>query len=90
MPSVSGSRRLTEDGPFWPGGGEEGNLFAAIVASADDAIITKTLDGVITSWNPAAEKLFGYAATEAIGQPIDIIVPPDRRDDVRRIIKDIA
>lgn len=90
MPSVSGSRRLTEDGPFWPGGGEEGDLFAAIVASADDAIITKTLDGVITSWNPAAEKLFGYAAAEAIGQPIDIIVPPDRRDDVRRIIKDIA
>ena len=61
-------------------------LLAAIVQSSDDAIVSKTLDGVITSWNPAAEKLFGYSAAEAIGQPITIIVPPDRLYEEAEII----
>ena len=52
-------------------------LLAAIVASSDDAIMSKTTEGVITSWNAAAERLFGYPATEAIGQHIKLIVPPD-------------
>jgi PAS domain S-box-containing protein len=47
---------------------------AAIVQSSDDAIIGKTLDGVITSWNFAAERLYGYAAHEAVGQPISLIL----------------
>jgi PAS domain S-box-containing protein len=51
---------------------------AAIVASADDAIVGKTLDGVITSWNRAAERMFGYSAAEAIGQPIALVIPADR------------
>ena len=58
---------------------------AAIVASSDDVIVSKTLDGVITSWNPAAERTFGWTAAEAIGRHITLIVPEDRRaeeDDV--------
>ncbi len=54
---------------------------AAIVQSSLDAIIGRTLDGVITSWNPAAERMFGHTVAQAVGQPITLIVPPDRRDE---------
>ncbi|HEY8514805.1 MAG TPA: PAS domain S-box protein [Candidatus Binatia bacterium] len=62
---------------------------AAIVASSDDAIVGKTLDGVVTSWNEGAERLFGFAADEMIGQPIQRIIPPDRIDDMAHILKQI-
>ncbi|RVU47238.1 putative bifunctional diguanylate cyclase/phosphodiesterase [Rubrivivax rivuli] len=51
---------------------------AAIVESSDDAIISKSLDGIVESWNPAAERLFGYSAAEMIGQPMTCIFPPER------------
>jgi PAS domain S-box-containing protein len=65
-------------------------LFSAVVESSNDAIITKTLDGTITGWNRAAERLFGYTAAEAAGNHIDIIVPPDRRAEVRKILDRVA
>jgi PAS domain S-box-containing protein len=60
---------------------EVAQRMAAIVQSTDDAIIGRTLGGVITSWNPAAEAMFGYSSQEIIGQPIDRLAPLDRRDE---------
>lgn len=62
---------------------------AAIVASADDAIIGKTLDGIVTDWNPGAEAIFGYSAAEAIGQPLSILLPPGQEDEMARILQRI-
>jgi len=62
---------------------------AAIVESSDDAIVGKDLNGVITSWNRGAERLFGYTAQEALGQPITIIIPPDRVDEEPNILERI-
>ena len=53
--------------------------FAAIVASSTDAIIGKTLDGIVTSWNAGAEQIYGYTAEEMVGMSIETIVPPDKR-----------
>jgi len=69
---------------------ERERLFSAVVESSNDAIITKALDGTITAWNPAAERLFGFTAAEAVGQRIDIIVPPERRAELRHILDRIA
>jgi PAS domain S-box-containing protein len=65
---------------------EAQSLLAAIVASSDDAIISQTLDGRITSWNKGAEKLFGYSAHEAVGKSIHLIVPPEGREQVTQIL----
>jgi PAS domain S-box-containing protein len=62
----------------------------AIVESSDDAIISKSLDGIITTWNRGAEKLFGYTAHEAVGHPMLMLFPPDRANEEPGILKSIA
>lgn len=64
-------------------------LLASIVSSADDAILSKTLDGIITTWNKSAELLFGYSPEEAIGRPITIITPDDRTAEEQSILNSV-
>jgi PAS domain S-box-containing protein len=65
---------------------EQLGWLASIVESSDDAIVSKDLDGVITSWNRGAERIFGYMADEAVGQPITMLIPLDRHDEERTIL----
>lgn len=66
-----------------------GRLLAAIVESSDDAIVSKTLEGRIISWNGGAARLFGYSAEEAIGRPITLIIPPELHAEERQILEKI-
>ena len=61
-------------------------LLAAIIASSDDAIISKDLNGIIQSWNQSAERIFGYTAEEIVGKPITTLFPPDRLDEEPQIL----
>jgi PAS domain S-box-containing protein len=66
------------------------SLLAAIVDSSDDAVVSKNLDGTITSWNKSAERMFGYTAAEAIGQSITLIIPRGRREEEVEILGRIS
>ncbi len=68
---------------------EKEAVLAAIVNSSDDAIISKTLEGIITSWNHAAHKMFGYTEAEALGKHISIIIPPERLHEESMIIENV-
>ena len=63
---------------------------AAIVESSDDAIISKTLDGAITSWNHGAEKIYGYSSEEIVGKPVSVLVPTDRPDEIPEILEKVG
>src|SRR5271166_3720393 len=84
---------VDEGRPRPEGGGVEGlardrviQHYAAIIESSDDAILSKDLNGVITSWNGGAQRLFGYTAEEAVGRPVTILFPPDRPDEEPMIL----
>jgi len=62
---------------------------ASIVESSDDAIISKSLDGIIKSWNKASERMFGYTAGQAIGQHISLVIPPEYVDEEKKIMERI-
>src|SRR5580693_823952 len=62
-------------------------LLAAIIASSDDAIISKDLNGIVRSWNQSAERIFGYTAEEIVGKPITILFPPDRLDEEQKMLE---
>ncbi len=80
------ARCVTRDVTEEQGAEETALRLATIVECSDDAIVGKTLDGVITSWNRGAERIFGYTADEMIGQPIVRLMPPDRINDFPRIL----
>jgi len=65
-------------------------LLAAITMYSDDAIVGKTLDGTIETWNKGAELLYGYSAEEVIGKSISIIIPKDRQDELKNFLEKIA
>ncbi len=67
-----------------------GRLFAAMVNSSDDAIVGETLDGVIASWNPAAEGMYGYAAAEIVGRPATVLYPPGVEDEGQETLAKIG
>src|ERR1700709_2119328 len=62
-------------------------LLAAIIDSSDDGIISKDLNGVVRSWNPSAERIFGYTAEEMIGKSITVLFPPDRLNEEPKILE---
>jgi PAS domain S-box-containing protein len=68
---------------------EIAQYLAAIVQYSDDAIIGKDLNGIITSWNKGAERIFGYMSEEAVGKSITIVIPPDRQSEEPMILERI-
>src|SRR5262249_30645162 len=80
-------RCFTRDVTARKQGEEAQTLLGAIVESSQDAIISKTLQGRILTWNTGAERLFGYTPHEAVGQLITLIIPPDRHDEERLILE---
>ena len=69
---------------------EENAFLAAVVSGSDDAIVSKLLDGTVRTWNAGAERLFGYTAEEMVGQPIYIIVPPERHAEERELLQRLS
>ncbi len=78
---VVGASKIARDITHRRTADETARRLAAIVESSDDAIVSKDLNGNIITWNPGAQRLFGYTAEEVIGKPVTILIPPDRYDE---------
>ncbi|HEV7868281.1 MAG TPA: PAS domain S-box protein [Chthoniobacteraceae bacterium] len=78
---------MTAPAPLPPGFDSPEHFLSAIIDSSDDAIVTKDLNGIVTSWNKAAERIFGYTAEEMIGQPILRVIPTDRKGEEPAILQ---
>src|SRR5205814_9867493 len=87
--SIIGISRIARDISSRKDSERNGARLAAIVESSDDAIIGKDLNGVITTWNPAAERMFGYTEREAVGQSIRLIIPESHLDEEDTILSSI-
>jgi len=86
---VVGIRSVARDVCVRKGNERDAMRLAAIVESSDDAIVSKNLDGIILTWNPSAERLFGYTAEEAIGRPVTMIIPEDRLHEEVEVLRRI-
>src|SRR5579864_4516097 len=90
LPAESSEMPSSSSSLFGPGGAERAQAhLAAIVDSSEDGIVSKTLEGIVTSWNKAAERLFGYTAQEMIGQSIKKIIPPESQHEETEILAKI-
>ena len=83
------SKIPTTHAPGPVSGSARSRLLASIVESSDDAIFSKTLDGIITTWNKAAERIYGYQAAEIVGQPVSVLMPRDRANEMTEIVERI-
>lgn len=77
---------MPDSNPEYPSPSEAQARLAAIIESSDDAIVSKTLDGIITTWNKSAERIFGWTSDEVVGKPVTIIIPTDRLEEEPQIL----
>ncbi len=84
--TIVGASKVARDITAQKRGQRADLLLAAIVSSSDDAIVSKSLEGIITSWNDGARRVFGYEAEEIVGQPVMRLIPENRRDEEPRIL----
>lgn len=88
--TIIGLSKIARDITDQKQAGEKTAMLAAIVQSTDDVVISKNLNGIITSWNPAAQRIFGYTAEEMIGESILKLIPDDRKDEEPKILAQLA
>jgi PAS domain S-box-containing protein len=86
---IIGAINVFEDVTDWRKAEQGSRRLAAIVESSEDAIISKDLNGIITTWNQSAERIFGYTTEEIVGKPITLLIPPDRHDEEPGILERI-